>query len=147
MIEPFGAILRKRYRLFQQLGFQIVSESDYCTILQSSDKIIALTVQRYTPADIQMSFVGQQGELYPLWMVRLIVNMDEYNKDNDELRNIKDEYGLLDGCKGIEQFRRGVELYATAYIESATRFLQSHIHRLNFSEGAFKSELVNMSHP
>jgi len=146
MIEPFGAILNKRYQLFQRIGFQIVNESDYSTILRSTDKIIALTVERYTPADIQLSFIGQKGEIYPLWMVRLIVDMDEYDKDKIKLHSIKDEYGLRDGSKGGVLFRRGVKVYTSTYIELATIFLRENIHRVNFDEDKFKSGLVQFTH-
>ena len=112
----------------ERMGFEVVREGDYSTILRSADKTILLSVDKYTPADIQLNFISQQGEIYPLWMIRLIIDMESYDVDKDKLNRIQTEYGLRDGCEGMTQFRKGVKLYAATYMELATKFLQKNLY-------------------
>ena len=145
MVNPFGKILNASYPMFKQMGFKIVRDSDYDTILCSAQNTIALSVERYTPADMQLSFIGEDGEIYPLWMIRLMLDMKQYDRDKRVLRGIRLEYGLRDGSCGMAMFRQGVKLYTTTYLEQATVFLQDHLHRVNFSQEEFTSKLVTYS--
>jgi len=145
MVNPFGAIFKTNYPKFKQMGFRIVRDGDYHTILSSSDSTISLSVERYTPADIELSFIGDQGEIYPLWMIRLLLDVQQYNQDKAKLHLIRDEHGLQDGSQGMAVFRRGVKLYTSTYIEMAVHFLQNNLHRVNLNKDDFKTKLVMYS--
>ena len=142
MVNPFGAILSTSYPDFKQMGFKIIRDEDYDTIMRSAENTIAVSVERYAPADICLSFIDDDGEVYPLSSIRALIDSAQYQKDTAKLIEIRREYGLQDGSKGMAVFRQGVKLHTHTYIALATRFLQSHLHNINFKKDEFRLKLL-----
>jgi len=138
MVNPFGAILSTSYPQFKQLGFRIIRDDDYDTIMSSADNTIVVSVERYHPANICLSFVDDDGEVYPLSMIRSLIDSVQHDQDTAKLVAIKTEFGLHDGSRGMAIFRQGVKLHTRTYMELATRFLQAHLHNINFKKDQFR---------
>jgi len=138
MIEPYGEIVEQHYQSFRNLGFNLVKEDDYSAILQAKRVRIALSVEQYITSDIMLNFIDKDGSQYPLWMVRLQLDMENYDNDRRALCEIKDKYGLRDGSRGKASYAAGVRCYAIAYLEQATRFLREYLPRINVEGADFK---------
>jgi len=142
MIEPYKTMLIDQYPRFSELGFELISDSDFQANLKSDNHKIGFFVGQYVAADFEVNFLDQQNEIFYMWAVRTILDNENLSSDMKKLSAITDKYGLHNGKKGKVEYARGIEVYTVAIIDLAIEFIRSKINLVDLADSGFRKEYI-----
>jgi len=114
MIEPYKTMLIDQYPRFSELGFELISDSDFQANLKSDNHKIGFFVGQYVAADFEVNFLDQQNEIFYMWAVRTILDNENLSSDMKKLR----------------------------IIDLAIEFIRSKINLVDLADSGFRKEYI-----